>query len=359
MSTTIATLIDNYDALIDNSYSDANKLVWINDVESGIYEHIQKERLVQYYNRGDGTYMYSLPSGCLWSDVEGVKVDGKKYLKKSVMNNDIYSFYYEQSKLNIYPIPDVNDVTYTSGTNEISFKAISYTSAASEITFTHNKITTTGTAFTDSAFVVGMTVTVSGCLTTTGNNKTAIITVVAASVLTFSDNSFTANTTADTGTVNLACNGIYASGAILKGFVAEEVTLVSGCTDETANNIYSVVFAVADNFLTFASGTFTAETSEAAAVTITQPNIKMVYKYRRTAKAADTEALLLPDAFFNIYRDYFSAQIAKYNGDDERYNNFVGYYNAGLDEYENWYEANREQDVANIPEDAWGYGVDE
>ncbi len=358
MSTTVATLIDNYDELIDNGYSDSNKLVWINDVESGIYEHIQRERLVQYYNRGNGAYAYSLPTGCLWQDVEGVKVEGKKYLKKSPMNNDIYSFYYEQSKLNISPIPTVNDVKYVSGTNECVFKAISYTSGASEFTFTHNTITTSGTAFTNSAFVVGMTITISGCLDT-GNNKTAIITAVAASVLTFANNSLDADTTADTGTINLACNGIYASGAKLDGFVAKKVTLVSGCTDETANNIYANVFAVADNFLTFASGTFTAETSEAAAVTITQPKIKMVYKYRRTAKSADTETLLLPDAFFNIYRDYFTAQIAKYNGDDERYNNFVDYYNAGLAEYENWYEANREQDVANIPEDAWGYGVDE
>ena len=85
----------------------------------------------------------------------------------------------------------------------------------------------------------------------------------------------------------------------------------------------------------------------------------MVYKYRRTAKSADTATLLLPDAFFNVYRDYFSAQIAKYDRDFDIYNNFMDFYNAGLAEYENWYEVNREQDVANIPEDAWGYGVDE
>ena len=356
MSTTVSAFITELDARVDNSVASSTKVSWVNTVENGVYEDTNKETVVQYYNKQNGLYQYTLPTGCLWEDVHGVFVDSRPYRKKSVLHNfDNYSFYYDQSKLNIYPVPKENDINYVSGASEITFKAISYTSGASELTFAHNTITTTGTAFTASSFQIGMTIFITGCKDT-GNNITAVITDVAASVLTFADYTFDDDTTADTGTINLATNGIYTSGAHFTGFEAEKFALVSGCLLNTANNKYARIFAVADHFLTFALGTFAAQ-AETAVITIKQPSIAMVYKYRRTAKTVAliaSETLLLPDRFIEMYYQYCIAQIYLYNNEFEIYNNWMGFYNASVADYEKWYEENKSQNVANIAETAWG-----
>ncbi|MFA5152322.1 MAG: hypothetical protein WC554_07185 [Clostridia bacterium] len=356
MSVSTSAFITELNARVDNSVATSTKVSWVNTIENGVYEDINRETVVQYYNKQNGVYQYTLPTGCLWEDVHGVFVDSKPYRKKSVLHNfDNYSYYYDQSKLNIYPVPTEDDVSYTSKTSEVTFKAISYTSNASELTFAHNTITTTGTAFTASSFQIGMTIWITGCIDT-GNNKTAVITGVAASVLTFADYTFDDDTTADTGVINLATNGIYTSGAHFTGFEAEAYALVSGCLLNTANNKYARIFAVADHYLTFALGTFAAQ-AETAAITVKQPSIAMVYKYRRTAKTEAnilTEYLLLPDRFIEMYYQYCIAQIYLYNNEFEIYNNWMGFYNASVNDYKEWYGENKEQNVAHIADTAWG-----
>jgi hypothetical protein len=356
MSTTVTAFITELNARKDNAVATSTKVAWVNTVETGVYEDINRETLVQYYSRQNGSYQFTLPTGCLWEDVHGLFVDGRPYRKKSVLHNfDNYSYYYDQSKLNIYPVPTESDVSYTSKTSEVAFKAISYTSGASELTFAHNTITTTGTAFTASSFQIGMTIWITGCIDT-GNNKAVVITDVAASVLTFADYTFDDDTTADTGIITLATNGIYTSGAHFTGFTAGEYALVSGCLLNTANNKYSRIYAVADHFLTFALGTFAAQ-AETAAITVKQPSIAMAYKYRRTAKTEAliaSETLLLPDRFIEMYYQYCIAQIHAYENEFEIYNNWMGFYNASVADYKEWYGENKEQNVAHIAEDSWG-----
>ena len=356
MATTVSAFITELDTRYPNPYTNTNKVGFINNVELSVYNDINEEYRTQYYNRAKGTYQYDLPTGVLFEDVSALYVDNKRYYKKhTTANKDDYMYFYDQDKLNIYPVSDTDDTQYVSLADNITFKAISYTSGASEITFTHNTITTSGTAFTDSAFVVGNTVWISGCIDT-NNNKTAVITGVAASVLTFADNTFDADTTADTGTINIATNCIYTSGAEFSGFQTGEITLVSGCTDETDNNKYAILFAVADSVLTFPLGTFTAQV-ETSAVTISQPTIKMVYRYRRTSKLVAniaTDTLLLPDRFHEIYYLYCYAQMAMLNRDFAEYNNWVDMYRVEVAEYQIWYESQRPKKTFVLPNDSWG-----
>jgi hypothetical protein len=66
-----------------------------------------------------------------------------------------------------------------------------YTSSANQITFTSNTITTTGDDFN---FRVGDAIKITGCTVQTKNNTTVVIKSVAAKVLTFTANTFTAST---------------------------------------------------------------------------------------------------------------------------------------------------------------------
>jgi hypothetical protein len=118
------------------------------------------------------------------------KVDGTDFIYDGVVKGAVLAG--EKSFVsmgdNVLILPDkkyYNIVDDTFGSLENT-----YTSGANQITFATNKITTSGADF--SGFVVGDGVTISGCLVNTVNNKTVIIREIAAKVLTFSDETFTA-----------------------------------------------------------------------------------------------------------------------------------------------------------------------
>ena len=339
LSTTVSAFISDLASKVTHAYANADILSFINDVESNVYADNVKLYAVQYYRRQNNLYQYSLPSGVNFEDIYKMYVNGTEYKRVDVRTHQrSKSYYYENSKINFYPVPTDTDAQYVSGANQITFKAISYTSGASEITFASGTITTTGTAFTASAFVVGNKITITGCLTTE-NNKEAVITGVAASVLTFASGTFDADTTPDTGTINLATNCIYTSGVDFDGFAVDDVALVSGCLLNTNNNKYGVITDVQDDVLTFALGTFTAQ-AEVAAITIQAPKIKMIYQVKPTTKLiADiaTDTLLIPDRFKNIYTYYCLAQMAYFDKEYKDYQVHMTMYNNRVQEYENWY----------------------
>jgi len=167
----------------DHPHSNATLLKWINLVESNL-DNI-KTYLVKYYARSLNAFQYTLPTGVSFDDVKSVYVNGIKYRKKDVRAHKEYrSYWYEDSKLCIYPACAETD--------------LSYVSEANEITFATDSITTIGDDFT---FSVGDTVLVSGA-TTAANNKYAAIIGVAAKVLTFAASTFTAG--ADAAIVTIA-----------------------------------------------------------------------------------------------------------------------------------------------------------
>ena len=355
MATSVTAFITELDSRYANAYTNTNKVAWVNDVEFGIYEDIFKEYRVQFYKRTKDVYQYSLPSGVLWSDVYSLWVKKKSYDKKSLRHlKNNYSYYYDESKINIYPVPDETDTEYVSGAGDITFKALEYSSGAGEITFASTTITTTGDSFVTAGFVVNNSIQISGCVTNTGNNTTAVITAVTASTMTFASGTFTAGD--EDGVITIKTNCIYTSGHDFDGFTVGEYALVSGCTDETDNNKYARIAAVADDVLTFAEGTFTAQ-AESATVTIQEPTIKMVYRYRLTEKAvADiaTDTLLLPRRFESIYYYYCYAQMALLNREFNEYNNYLELYNRTVSDYIEWYEERRDMVSDNILSDGWG-----
>jgi hypothetical protein len=152
-------------------------LKWINAVESNVYEDIIDDYGVQYYSRTLNGFQLDLPSGVEFENVEPVLfVNGIGYNKKDVRAHREYrSFWYEDSKICVYPAFAQTDTEYESGEGEI--------------TFTSSTIVTTGDSFT---FASGDVVTISGCTVNTDNNKTATILSVDTDTLTFASDTFTA-----------------------------------------------------------------------------------------------------------------------------------------------------------------------
>lgn len=342
MSTTVSNYIEAFNEEYDNTYEASILLKYINIVESNVYADNIKEYLVKYYARTLDAYQFSLPSGINITEVVKLYVNGRKYSKKdSRAHKEYYTYWYEQSKLNIYPKCSISDTSYVSAAGDITFKAIAYTSGAGEITFASGTITTTGSSFVSAGFVVGNTITISGCTVNSSNNKNVVITAVTASTITVATGSFTAG--AETGIVRLATNCIYTAGNNFTGFVVGDMVEVSGCTSQTANNKYSICTAVYDDVLTFASGTFTAQ-AEAAAVTITAPKIKMTYLSLPTAKLIAniaTDTLLIPDRWIEAY-DYFILSKIAYN--QKEYSeaaNHMQNFNTKIAQYQAWWEDNR------------------
>jgi hypothetical protein len=180
---TVSDYMTGFLAEYDHAYTNATVLKWINAVEAKL-DYV-KTYLTQYYVRTLDAFQYTLPTGVTIEDVRTVYVNGKKYKKKDVRAyNEYYSFWYEDSKLCIYPACATTDT--------------SYVSEAGEITFATDSITTTGDDF---AFSVGDTILISGA-TTTANNRYATIIEADTDVLTFAASMFTAGLDAAAVTIS-------------------------------------------------------------------------------------------------------------------------------------------------------------
>lgn len=282
MSATVSAFITELDSRFPNVFTDANKLEWINDVELAVSEDIKREFRVAYHVAQANVYQYSIPSGVEWEDIYKIFVDGVEYYKKSLLQNQSNrSFYYEDGKINLYPVPYKSDTAYGSGENEITFDT--------------DTITTTGDEFTDTAFT---------------------------------------------------------AGSILK---------ISGCTDNENNNKYARLVSVDDEVLTFADGTFTAQ-AESAAVTIQQPSIKIVYRYRPAEKAIaniSTDTLTLERRFYDIYFQYCYAQMSLLRQEFNEYNAYISVYNTLVAEYLAWYEERRDHGELNVQLDGTSFYADD
>lgn len=282
MSTTVSAFITELDSRFPNTFASASKVAWVNDVEFAISEDIKREFRVAYHVAKADTYQYSIPTNVLWNDIYKIFVDDVEYYKKSLLQNKSnYSFYYEDSSINLYPVPTLDDEEYVSG--------------AGEITFDTNTITTTGDEFTDTAFT---------------------------------------------------------AGSILK---------ISGCTDDEDNNKYARLVSVDDDTLTFADDTFTAQ-AESAAVTIQQPTIKLIYRYRPTEKNVGnilTDTLTLERRFHDIYYQYCYAQMSLLRQEFNEYNAYISIYNTLVAEYMAYYEERRDHGELNVQLDGTSFYTDD
>jgi hypothetical protein len=72
---TIRQVIDFANTLKVNSFTDAQKLAWLNEVEQSVKEEIMRTYLQTTVRRLTGVTEYSLPNGVTFEDVEVVYID--------------------------------------------------------------------------------------------------------------------------------------------------------------------------------------------------------------------------------------------------------------------------------------------
>jgi hypothetical protein len=180
---TVQSLITSITSKLPNTLTNQDYVDFVNDLESAVYSDTIKEFISTFIPLYANTAQYTFPTGVTLQDIESVFVNGVEY-DKIDLRQKITGYYLEGGKLTLRPTPSQTDDSYVSG--------------AGEITFASGSITTTGDDF--SGFSVGDTVLVSGA-TTSANNKYAVITAVAAKVLSFQTGTFSAGADAAAVTV--------------------------------------------------------------------------------------------------------------------------------------------------------------
>lgn len=119
---TIRQIIDAVDGLKTNSYTDTQKLAWLNEVEQSVKEEIMRTFLHTTVQRLADTTEYSLPNGVTFEDIEVVYFDGveaDKLDQRSYLDSDIGARgYYKPttaSKFAINPAPSYDDDSSSPG----------------------------------------------------------------------------------------------------------------------------------------------------------------------------------------------------------------------------------------------------
>jgi hypothetical protein len=117
----VDVLITAIDSEYDNSYTDANKLDWINAVELRYKLEVDQDLDTFEISRQANVAGYDLPAGVQFEDIKIVYIDGRPadYID---LTSDKKEGYYKgtDGKFTIYPIPTVSDITPgINGTNII------------------------------------------------------------------------------------------------------------------------------------------------------------------------------------------------------------------------------------------------
>ena len=256
----VNTLITSVATKMPHALTNQDILDFVNDTEQSLYNDTVKEFISTYIPLVANQAQYSFPTGVTLLDCESVFLYGVELPKRDLRQKNTKGYYKEGDKITLFPVPSASDTSYVSG--------------AGEITFAATTITTTGDDF--SGFVVGDTVLVSGA-TTTANNKYAVVTAVAAKVLTFPADTFTAG------------------------------------LDAAAVTVHKPSLEVVSRY---------------------KPTAKLIANIT-------TDVLLLPDAFIDIYRYYIYAQICYLREQFDKGNNWLSQYKSRLMAYKIWYENNR------------------
>lgn len=190
---TIREIITSVDELRQNTYNDRQKAKWINEVDGYVKDNCIPSFLGFGITRIANQESYTLPTGILFDDIEIVYFDTTIVPRIDLRSYKEVGYFNINGNIGIYPVPTVDDAT--TGYIKVIYKASftkyrtsEYVSGTSQISFTGTTITTTGSDF--SGFVIGDTINVTGCVFNANNNKSAVITGVAAKVLTFASGSF-------------------------------------------------------------------------------------------------------------------------------------------------------------------------
>jgi hypothetical protein len=136
---TIRQIIDIANGFRTNTYTDAQKLIWLNEVEQCIKEEIIKTYLNTTIQRVISTAEYSLPTSVMFEDIEIVYLNRErlnKLDKRSYLNtvNGALGYYKPTTtnKIAICPTPTATDnVSYPSIQVSYLDRFVDYTNANS------------------------------------------------------------------------------------------------------------------------------------------------------------------------------------------------------------------------------------
>lgn len=260
MNVTVKTLIDDIDALYDNTYTNPQKLKWINDLMTKIYAEVIEDYEVAYQPLVKNQTQYTYPSGVTIDDIVRFYVGRLDYDKISNAHNNERGYWNNNGKINIFPIPYTDDTEYEADSGELTF-------TTSEI-----------------------------------------------------------------------------KGGSFTGFSVGDIVTISGCTDQTANNITDIITGVDSDTLTFADDTFTAQVEEAGDVTIQVQSIKIVHRYKPTKfllADIETDKLPLPEQFRDLYEYYIYSQIALFDREFGEHGNYARLFNSRLADLMTWWGDNK------------------
>ena len=157
--------------------------------------------------------------------------------------------------------------------------------------------------------------------------------------------------------ITFASNSITTTGDDFVGFVIGDTIKINGCLLAIANNRNAVVTAVSAKVLTVNPSTFSVQT-EAAAITIQAPKIKLVYVAKPTDRTIADLALELriPARFQPIYRYYLMAEISKARKEFGDANNYIIDFNNKVREYEDFYQSRQgiKPEESVVMDGGWG-----
>jgi len=108
----ISAIITRIDELKPNHYTETTKLSWINQVDGIVWNEIYKYTSFSDVLRLANTAGYALPTGVDFGLVTEVYVDGEPIHLITYKDFETTGYYRGvDGKLNIYPVPTINDVT--------------------------------------------------------------------------------------------------------------------------------------------------------------------------------------------------------------------------------------------------------
>ena len=118
---TIREQIDYVNALKTNTFTDTQKLGWINEVEQSVKEEVMRTFLSTSIQRIANTSEYSLPTGVVFEDIETVyfngkeadKLDQRSFLDGTTSGDTGYFKPTTSNKIAVNPTPTVSDDSAT------------------------------------------------------------------------------------------------------------------------------------------------------------------------------------------------------------------------------------------------------
>ena len=101
----VGALITSVDSKMPNSYSDQDKVDWINDLEKTIFNDSIEKQTTSSIDLVKDQQAYAMPTGYAFEDLIKVTVNGTEYEKRSMANHTANTFFNSDGDIALDPTP--------------------------------------------------------------------------------------------------------------------------------------------------------------------------------------------------------------------------------------------------------------